>query len=66
MNKYCKYILEEAKSHKFSHSVISFIHDSETFKENNTVFKPKIDTELNLGGADRKFQKKFIFLKMDG
>lgn len=61
MNKYCNYTLEEDKSQKFSHSVISFIHDSKTFKENNTLFKPKIEYRIESGRSRQKISEEIYF-----
>lgn len=64
MNKYCKYTLEEDKSQNFSQSVIAFIHDSKTFKESNTLFKPKIEYRIEPGRSRQKISKEiYFFLK---
>lgn len=61
MNKYCKYTLEEDKSQNFSTVWFHLYMIQKHLKKAILCLNLKLNTELNLGGADRKFQKKFIF-----
>ena len=45
--------------------MISFIHDSKTFKENNTLFKPKIEYRIESWRNKEEISKGIdFFLKM--
>lgn len=45
--------------------MISFIHDSKIFKENNTLFKPKIEYKIESGRGRQKISKYIYFYQMD-